>query len=63
MDWEYMSAKGFPKGIQKDEQKYPRNMVFQCKGIVGHYNRVLKKMNTARIQHTCTLEYAVPAQA
>ena len=23
-------CKGYPKGIQKDEQKFPRNMVFQC---------------------------------
>ena len=36
-------CKGCPKGIQKDEQKYPRNMVFWCKGIVGYYNRVLNK--------------------
>ena len=36
-------CKGCPNGIQKDEQKYPRNVVFQCKGIVGYYNRVLNK--------------------
>ena len=27
-------CKECPKGVQKDEQKYPRNMVFQCKGIL-----------------------------
>ena len=36
-------CKGCPKGIQKDEQKYPRYMVFWHKGIVGYYNRVLNK--------------------
>ena len=51
-------CKGCPQGIQKDEQKYPRNMVFQCKGIVGYYNRVLNKW----IQHKSNIHVDLSMQ-
>ena len=38
-----MSVRDAQRVFKKMSRKYPRNMVFQHKGIVGYYNRVLNK--------------------
>ena len=40
-------CKGCPKGITKEEQKYPNNMVFRRCGSVGYFNRKLQKYMTS----------------
>ena len=41
------ACKGCPKGITKEEQKYPNNMVFRRRGSVGYFNRKLQKYVTS----------------
>ena len=36
-------CKGCHKGITKEEQEYPCNLVFRRKSLVGFYNKVLNK--------------------
>ena len=41
------ACKGCPKGITKEEQKYPNNMVFRRRGSVSYFNRKLQKYVTS----------------